>query len=219
MVFIRVLLVFLRKILHLFRSTTKLKYPLYLIPKKADKILTNEEIPRNDYLGVWVEAEVDLKDEDNKLDAGHIKMNLLPHYSTNKIPPTIDIDLDIEFNKDVKKIYLSPWEEGEDGVIPLDEHFSYNGYRKHFFMLIDKLDGHKGKIIRTDKKNKEFDFVFELKIVHKPLKANLWHFEFEVNTSDGMLKNIEVKKKESYHYAIGSKIRSHIRQIAKFEVA
>ena len=189
-------------------------YPTYLVPKKSDKILNNNEIPKLDFLGVWVETDEDLEDENKNLKAEFINVHRLPHYSTNKIPPSHISDLSLSFYEEYKKLYTAVWKEGEEGINPLPDHFEFSTSRKYFFMKIEDINNYKSTYERVDKKNQQFEFT--LSILHKPLVSNLWHFEFSIKTPDGELKKID---KKGYSNLIGASIRSHIRKIAKFKVA
>lgn len=188
-------------------------YPLYLIPQEEDKIFSIEEIDKSHHLARYVEGSIELKNG-HRLSSEAVDIAQLPGFSTNKIPPTQLEDLNIFFLPDYNKIYREHWEEGEKGVLPPNEHFSYDTNRNFFLMQILDIEGYSSSVIRADKKNTPFNFT--LCILHTPLISNFWHFEFYIKGEEGEIARIE---KRGYRNAIGANIRSRIISIAKFEIA
>jgi hypothetical protein len=117
-------------------------YPERLIPNRNLVLITNESLDKSDKLGVWVDSEQILKDEDGSLNGGVINLKRIPKFSTNKIPDSIPNDLNIKFNEDCKDLFDVSWQEGESGLYPQPHQFYFIDERQHYFLNISDLDGY-----------------------------------------------------------------------------
>jgi hypothetical protein len=151
-------------------------YPLHLIPSIDAKIIS--EIDEKHHLAVYVETndEIPLVDAAGKLNRSLIKP-VIPGFSTNKIPSSLNSDLQIAFNDDVKKHYRQDWQEGVLCERPPNEHFHYVPTRKLYYLPIGQINNFTDKYRAPEA---AIDSRFRVRVVHKPLIANFWHFELEV---------------------------------------
>lgn len=190
-------------------------YPLHLVPTQNDTLIEIGETHNNHLLGIWVDSNVRLKDSDGKLSAGAIDLERIPHFSTNKIPNSIITDLNICFKSEVKDKYATLWDEGNNGIMPNENEFEFIDNRQHYFIKIEEIHNFIGEYINPpppDKKQKTYKFT--LKIIHKPLVANYWHFEFIIYADGQELKNA----KGIWKQLLCSSIRDKIQEVAKFHI-
>ena len=197
--------------LNLCRSITEalyLTYPLRLVPLSQFSIISHQTLNNSHYLGKWVESSIPLIDEDGKLNPSAIDIKRIHGFSTNKIPKSKRRDLSIVFNEDFLNIYTNQWIEGTDGVIPLKNHFEIDKTRQYYFIQISKIDGYNGTYHNPPNKI-DVSFNFRVEIVHKPLVANYWHFEFKVIAENEEIDTINSK---AWRKAICSSIRTGFRK-------
>jgi len=147
------------------------------------------------------------------LNPSAIDIDRIPGFSTNSIPHSKKHHLFIKFNEDVKKTYNADWKEGNDGLYPTKESYEIVSTRKIFFIPLLKLHGYKGKYHNPPEKTDKAALEFTLKICHKPLVSNFWHFEFLVVDAAGN----EIKGNgKGYRKTVYSSIRDKIQDIAVF---
>lgn len=187
-------------------------YPLHLIPNLTNEIIQHPN--GDDFLGVWVLNNKELRDEDGKLDAGVIEINRIPGFSTNKIPESVINDLNILFIGDNANFFnRTGWIVGEEGAIPNSDDFKFQDDRLHYFIKILDINGHTDEYHNPPDKEQTI-YNFTVHVVHKPLVANYWHFELNVTSPDHNLSTTGGKWRE----LVFSAIRDKIQEIAVFEL-
>lgn len=187
-------------------------YPIHLIPTITSKKI--DEVDLDHYLGVKVEAnpEIPFKGEDGRVNVEHIAIERIPGFSSNKIPSSIKEDLYIKFTEEYKSVYNAEWNEGQFCNIPDASHYDIVSNRDVYYLSINLFHGFVEKYQKGGVKG---DLFFKLEVVHKPLMANFWHFEFRVvDADDKEIKNIGSKWKE----LLCSSIRDRVHQYAEFEM-
>jgi hypothetical protein len=187
-------------------------YPNHLIPTKELLIISHEDIDKSHYIGVFVDRDKKLKDDDGYLNGGVIDLARIPGFSNNKIPNSIPEDLNIKFKPDFIKTYTAEWIEGEDGITPLNDHFEVND-RQHYFLIISDIDDYSDEYYNppTDLST---HYVFTVRVIHKPLKANYWHFELLITSPNHKIHRADPVWRNN----ICSAIRARIVRKAKFEI-
>ena len=163
-------------------------------------------------MGVWVPDDIVLKDNGGKLDAGAINLKRIPGFSTNKIPKSKKWDLFIQIKEDFEEKYLAKWPGKTDGLYPGKGEYEFLVTRQLYFLKIGHFNNLSGEYAHPNDKNKKFNF--KLKVVHKPLMANYWHFEFQVDSDHGTV----VKTKAEWQRLICANIRGHVQEKAIFEI-
>jgi len=184
-------------------------YPPYLIPDATFVIIDENQLNPLEYIGIWVEPEIELKDDKGRLNGGAVNLHRLPHFSSNKIPHSVPSDLNIKINDNVEHIYLQDWNAGMNGVVPQRNDFDYDNMRTHYFLQISKINGHVDGYEKNDK-----HLEYQVNLIHKPTVSNYWHFEFTI-TSEG--KEVNYKQRQWINDILGS-IRGHIVKKAVFEL-
>jgi hypothetical protein len=185
------------------------EYPEYLIPYRNLRILLESELDPNHHIGIWVDKDVQLKDENNRLNGGAINLHHIPHFSNNKIPHSAIRDLNIKFNDNVKNLYSTLWVEGTDGIMPNQGEFFFEDDRNHYFIKISDINGYTDTYEKSDT-----TYTFTVNLVHKPTTANYWHFEFKIS-SDG--NEVDYNGRKWVNDIIGS-IRGNLVKKAIFEI-
>jgi hypothetical protein len=163
-------------------------------------------------LGAWVSEDIALKDKGGKLDAGAIDLKRIPGFSTNKIPKSKKRDLYIRIKKEFEDRYLSEWLGKVDGKYPAEGEYEFLATRQLYFIRIGDFNNLSGEYQHPNDKNKKCSF--QLKVVHKPLMANYWHFEFHVNSTHGAI----LKTKADWQKVICAAIRGQVQEKAVFEI-
>ena len=148
------------------------------------------------------------------MDAGAIDIDRIPGFSTNIIPKSRKEHLFIDFKQDFKKEYTLEWNIGDSGLIPPKLSYDVLWERKRYFIPLLKIHGFKGKYNPHPNKENAPLIEFELKVVHKPLISNYWHFEFAIFGKDGEIKG--ASKGKGYRNTIYSSIRAELQEIAIF---
>lgn len=187
-------------------------YPLHLVPTKNLKTISQNELNISNYLGKWVDNAIELKDVDGKLNASAIDINRIPGFSTNKIPGSTIIDLNIEFDKQFSHLYIKSWHEGDIGIMPEDNHFQFNQERKHYFLRIADMQFTDEYLNPPDKT--DIVYKYTVNVEHKPLVSNYWHFELTVTSPDHIINN----SSGAWRKLICSGIRDRIQEKAVFEL-
>jgi hypothetical protein len=185
------------------------EYPKHLIPTKDLKLISASDLNPQHHIGVWIKSDVILRDDDGRLNGSAVDLKKIPHYSNNKIPDSIPRDLNIEFDGDYKKAYLVAWKEGDEGILPQNEHFKYEDNRSHYFVQVSDIS----EYTDTYQKN-ETEYSFHVNLKHCPTVSNYWHFEFSI-MSEG--NEVDYSKKKWINDICAS-IRGNIVQKAKFEI-
>jgi hypothetical protein len=183
-----------------------------LIPKSQSSLLSRQELDKDHHLAVWVDKEIRLKDEDGKLNPAAIQIKRIPGFSTNKVPPSKKWYLNIQFHSAFTNLYRTLWNEGEPGVYPEKNHFTFNRKRNCYYLKIADMDQYKD--LYQYPANSENNFEFELGIIHQPLIANYWHFEFEVNSQHGKVE----KGDKGWQKLVCSMVRDRVQDKAKFSI-
>lgn len=193
--------------------TIAVRYPLRLIPTSEFKKISDTKSIQTHYLGKWVEGANLFKDEDGKLSPAAIEVKRIPGFSTNKILHSKKCDLNIQFIKEVSGIFNAGWEEGQAGLFPSLLDFQIDSTRKHYFVKISDIDGYTDKYHNPPGKTDD-EFMFTVKVVHKPLMANYWHFELSIDTAHGKIESA----KSAWQKVICSSIRDRIQEKAIFKI-
>lgn len=189
-------------------------YPNYLVPNKNLPIIDDANLDRSHYLGVWVNSDRVFKNSDGKLDIDAIEIIRIPGFSTNKIPDSIESDLNICFIGDNSDYFnYTAWQLGEDGSHPANDDFELKNDRNHYFIQISKIDGYSSTYNNPPDKI-HLNYNFTLKVTHAPLVANYWHFQFDIKSDHGALE----RAKSAWQKLICSKIRVKIQEIVDFEL-
>jgi hypothetical protein len=94
--------------------------------------------------------------------------------------------------------------------VPPKGHFGFDKTRQHYFLKIGKIDGYHDTYNNPPDK-KTIDYTFTLRVVHRPLMSNYWHFEFLIETEHG-----DLQYNSKWQKLICSSIRDHIQQVAIF---
>ncbi len=189
------------------------RYPRRLLPTINSKIITEIDSCNSHFLGKWVPHGVTLKDEDEKLSVAAIDLDRIPGFSTNKIPSSKKQDLKIYFPKPLGVQYEQSWTGGENAIAPSLNHFDIDYSRQLYFFQICKINGFTDTYQNPPNKP-DNNFSFRVKIVHRPLKANFWHFEIEVDSDHGIV----AKNKAAWHKIICSSIRDRLQEISVFKI-
>lgn len=163
-------------------------------------------------MGKWVDAGINLKTPKGTLDAAAIEINRIPGFSTNKIPSSKRKDLNIFFKEGLAKQYNQDWQAGTKGITPEAEHFSRDKSRQHYFIKISSIHGYSETYNSVSVKGKVHQVV--INVLHKPLVANYWHFEFSVLIDDVEIKNTG----SSYKKLACNLISTRIQEVAKFKI-
>lgn len=187
-------------------------YPVHLVPTNNLKIISQSELDLSDYLGKWVDGSVQLKDADGRLNAGAIDINRIPGFSTNKIPNSTVLDLSIEFEKQYSHLYIKSWHEGDDGIIPDVNHFQFNQDRNHYFLKIQDIQFSSEYFNPPDRTGTTYKYT--VKVEHKPLVSNYWHFELVVTSPDHLI----ISASGAWRRLICSGIRDRIQEKAVFNI-
>jgi hypothetical protein len=186
-------------------------YPEHLIPNSQLSILQNNNIDKSEYIGAWIDTKHRLKDADGNLNGSAIDLHKLPTFSCNKIPLSVPVDLNIEFEPTTKHLYLHEWHDGEDGLTPPPEHFDYVN-RHLYFLKISDIE-YQGEYFNPwdDEEN---HYAFNVRLVHKPTVSNFWHFQFEIVTEHGIIE----KNKNRWINELCGSIRGQIVKYAIFDL-
>ena len=190
-------------------------YPIHLVPQKDFKFI--KEVDKSDFLGKFVNPDVDLKDPDGTLSAEAIETKRLPGFSTNKLPHSLSSDLKIAFicEKGIKDNYTKEWNEGEEGICPDDAHWQLEEDRKIYYFRIGDIDGFSGDY-QNPPTEKGDEYKFFVQVIHKPTMTNFWHFEFYI--SNDRKEAIDVLNDKGWRKTVSSAIRSKLQEIAVFEL-
>ncbi len=155
------------------------KYPNRLLPRKNDSVIT--KFNTHDILCRW--SKYPLKDETGKLSALAVDERRIPEYSTNKLPPSISEDIKIAFHNN--KLTYIKWKPGENAIKVKDEDFYYDDSRSMFYLKISSIDGYTSKYpYPFSEELSDYNFIFQVKVVHDPLKVNYSHCIFEISCFD-----------------------------------
>jgi hypothetical protein len=189
-------------------------YPTYLIPYRNLTIISEDDLDLSHHLGKWVKPDSPFRNADGKLDYSAIPLKRLPGCSSNKIPNSKPTDLYIEFKSEFAHLYKPHWIEGEDGLIPDNNHFERNENRNIFFIKIGDIHNLKDSYSHpTDKTKPVYSFI--VKVIHKPLVSNYWHFELIIKSdSHQEIKSSDPKWREK----ICTTIMDEIQEKAIFEL-
>jgi hypothetical protein len=180
------------------------------LPKQNFILITSDQLNPQHYLGKWVDAEMQLKDNDGKLNQDAIEIKRIPGFSTNKLPQSKIRDLFIKFIN--TSIYNGSWQVGEKSQRPKSSDYEYKTDRNYYFLKIEDFISYSDAYEHSSKKNYKFEF--QLKIVHKPLISNYWHFEFDVQSFHGNITNDNAAWKR----IVLSSIRDRIQEKSIFEI-
>jgi len=107
---------------------------------------------------------------------------------------------------------MTDWTTGEDGKYPDKNQYVFDRGRKHYFLRIGDFHNYKNTYQHASKKGNAFEF--SLKIVHKPLIANFWHFEFATHSEHGEV----VDTSAAWKKLICSSILDRIQEKAFFQI-
>lgn len=149
-----------------------MSYPTRLLPKKRDKII--KEIDAQHVLCGWVEKALQLKIRQADARLKQLRVRL-PGYSSNKIPPSAVDDVKIEF---YNRVFKQNWIEGEKTVVPSDNDFHHTE-RNHFLFRVEDIYKY-SKPYSFPLDNPAQECHSQVDVIHKPRKANISHFEFDV---------------------------------------
>lgn len=190
-----------------------MSYPIRLLPRPFDKII--KQIDQRHILCRWVSPSLKLKDSNGSLSAEAIEEKRLPGYSTNKIPPSVVEDVKIAFHNDE---FEKNWSEGEIVAPPSDEDY-YTTDRNYFLFRIEDIYKF-SKPYSFPPDNPVHNYYFQIDTVHKPLRANISHFEFNIQhfSSSGNPEKGPSPTSKTFKRVIAADIRSRLMKIAKFDL-
>ncbi len=187
-------------------------YPKHLIPTEKSQIILSTAFNEGQRLAKWVAPGIQLKNTDGKLNPSAVEIKRIPGFSTNCIPYSKKEDLFIQFKTEYKEKFNSPWVSGGKGELPPNDSFEIDPTRGIYYIPILQIHGFKEKYNNPpDKIYPKYEF--ELKVCHKPLVANYWHFEFQVFDNNGDLID---NMKTGWRKLICSSIRDRLQEIVKF---
>lgn len=172
------------------KSTSGSIEEIYLIISKMifeDQESSNsyEDLNKSHYLGKFVESNIRLKDSDGTINGGAVDVNRIPGFSTNKIPDSVPEDLNIKFKDTHRNNYVVEWYPGINGIMPPNDHFDIIDDTRYYFLRIEDIEFSDGSYKHADNLNKDYNF--SLKVIHKPLVSNYWHFEFHIDSEHGIV--------------------------------
>lgn len=183
-------------------------YPSHLVPVAGMKILI--DIDDSHYLGRWAIPTTGdtIFDANDKIKAEYIQTREFPRFSTNKLPPSKETDLLIQFNEDTKDKYQELWMEGNECAVPRNEEFILNNDRQIYYLKIGTFNNFSDKYTIND-----IVFKFRIEVVHKPIVANYWHFQFAIYKDDGSV--LDKFESKGWHKSIRNSIFQLVLNYAK----
>lgn len=187
------------------------QYPSRLLPKRSYKIIPPNRIDNRHILLRRVEdLDLELRDADNKLNPKAVNTKEFPGFSTNKNPKSKTEDLRIIFKDDFKKAYTSAWVEGSKVSKPPPNTFFIKEVQ-FFSFTIGAINGFSQEVNDLNSKPVVVH-KFTISIVHRPLNANYWHFEFEIDANGKPMKKLG--EKPAWHKTVASIILDQLLEIA-----
>lgn len=188
-------------------------YPDHLIPKKTNGIIKDINVEDILIRRVGFDCELLLK-EPQRINRECILTNFFNPssykqsftYSVNKIPDSRVDDLEFLFKKD--NFFCDDWNPGTEVEIPNSDDFSivkckYFSFKiKHIQIKINCI---------VPELNAEF---YDIRVVHKPLNGNYWHFELNGTILNQNNEPISISRNNEKCKLVAQFIIDHIAHCA-----
>lgn len=186
-------------------------YPTHLLPDITYLIITDIEAISHHFMGKYVETDAaDLTDNTGKLDISFIERKRIPGFSMNKIPESIQNDLNLKIQPGFE-YHNDDWMPGDSASVPALHEFQVVTNHKHYYLPIGEIHNYTDKYFGPNE-NDNPSFEFRVKVVHRPTKCNYWHFELHLSSPDHEI----MANKGAWRKAIHSAIADRISEIAIF---
>ena len=187
------------------------EYPKYLLPQPSYQLIEfNDESPTTSYFLARHTEEQDNRDEYGGLKAGCVafQKDHLHDYSTNLLGIFKPDDLKWKWLKGTSCVEL--WVSGTEGTMPvLEQDVTIDTKRGQFYLNIGQLHLQSfdlpAPIENTEKVN--------CYVLHRPTKANFWHFSLHWIIQGEDVTNWETKRRRN----VLETARSVIISMAIFE--